>query len=153
MKAAQFTVSIFLASVCLMGMGSAMAAPQPLSDQEMSESYAGDGTSQLLLPGMSPFASIIGSLVNPVSTERTLLRSTEFLEIMAAKGVTSLPPEVYNGRPVAQLVLPSNPVSMTMDLSQFISSMTGVKYDAPGMGKISIQNLDFGGTRIWSWNH
>ena len=153
MKAAQFTVSILLASIGLMACGTASAAPQPLSDQEMSESYAGDGTSNIPFLGGSPLTSILGAVINPVSLERTVLRSSEFLELMAAKGVTSLPPEVYNGQPVSQVVLPSNPVTITMNLSQLISATTGVKYDAPGLGQIQIKNLDMGGTRLWTWAH
>ena len=153
MKAAQFTVSILLASIGLMASGAVSAAPQPLSDQEMSDSYAGDGTAGIPVLGESPFAAILTALINPISKERTMLQAPEFLQVMAANGVSSLPSEVYNGQNVTQIVLPSNPITVTMKLSQFISSATGVKFDAPGMGNLTIQNLDMGGTRLWTWNH
>ena len=141
-----------LAFASLMVSMGAHAAPQRLSDEEMSEAYAGDGTQELQLPN-SPFLAFANQLVNMTSTYGKVLSRDEFMATMAAAGVPDLPPEVYDGRPVTEVTLPSSPISRTMNLSQFISNMTGVKYDAPKMGTITIQNWDAGGTRLWVWGH
>ncbi|MFN4264602.1 MAG: hypothetical protein ACK4F8_02505 [Aquabacterium sp.] len=141
-----------LAFASLMVSMSAHAAPQRLSDEEMSEAYAGDGTVDSNLPN-SPFLAFANQITQLASLYGKVLTREEFLATMAASGVNNLPTEVYNGQTVSEVTLPSNPVSRTMNLSQFISNMTGVKYDAPKMGTISIQNFDAGGTRLWVWSH
>lgn len=142
--------SLALASL-MVSMG-AHAAPQRLSDEEMSEAYAGDGTVDSNLPN-SPFLAFANQITQLASLYGKVLTREEFLATMAASGVNNLPTEVYNGQTVSEVTLPSNPISRTMNLSQFISNMTGVKYDAPKMGTISIQNFDAGGTRLWVWSH
>ncbi|MGE5452883.1 MAG: hypothetical protein ACM3VZ_13705 [Acidobacteriota bacterium] len=150
--AARLLLSTTLALASLTLAGTACAAIEPMDDEALSNSYAGDGTDTTKL-AESPFLNFATALLKISAKNTKILSREEFVATMAASGVTDLPAAVYDGRPVTEVTLPSHPVSTTIKLSQFISSMTGVKYDAPGMGNISIQNFDAGGSRIWVWGH
>lgn len=153
MKApARILVSATLALAALTAAGGANAALVAVDEETMSNSYAGDGTEKLQLPD-SPFLAFANQLLAISNTLGKALTKEEFLATMAASGVTDLPADVYDGRAVSEVTLPSRPQTTTIKLSQFISSMTGVKYDAPGMGTITIKNFDAGGTRLWVWGH
>lgn len=152
MKIAPTLASLALAVSGLGFATFALAAPEPLDDDALSNSYAGDGTEHTHLPN-SPFLNFANYLMTMGSKSVKALSREEFLATMAASGVTALPDAVYDGRPVTEVSLPSHPMTSTFKVSQLLSSMTGVKYDAPGMGTITIQNLDAGGTRLWMWGH
>jgi hypothetical protein len=149
---ARILTSTTLALAALMASGGAYAALEPLDEETMSNSYAGDGTEKLKLPN-SPFLNFANQLLNLGGTLGKALTREEFMATMSQSGVTDLSPEIYDGRAVTEVTLPSRPLTTTIKLSQFISSMTGVKYDAPGLGNITIQNFDAGGTRLWVWGH
>lgn len=153
MKAATRILSAtVLALASLTTATGAWAAIEPMDDEALSNSYAGDGTAGTKLPD-SPFLNFANALLKLSAKNVKMLSRDEFVATMADAGVVALPSSVYDGRPVTEVTLPSNPVTTTVKLSQFISSMTGVKYDAPGMGNITIQNFDAGGTRLWVWGH
>ena len=153
MKApARILVSASLALAASTAASGANAALVAVDEETMSNSYAGDGTEKLQLPD-SPFLAFANQLLAISNTLGKALTKEEFLATMAAAGVKDLPTEVYDGRAVSEVTLPSAPQTTTIKLSQFISSMTGVKYDAPGMGTITIKNFDAGGTRLWVWGH
>lgn len=145
------TTALALAS--LTAAGGAWAAIEPMDDEALSNAYAGDGTQEAKLPAESPFLNFANALTQLSAKNMKVLNREEFVATMAASGVTGLPSSVYDGRPVTEVTLPSHPVTTTIKLSQFISSMTGVKFDAPGMGNITIQNFDAGGSRLWVWGH
>ncbi|HET8871403.1 MAG TPA: hypothetical protein VFM48_13235 [Aquabacterium sp.] len=152
MKAAtRFFALTTLAVASLTGVTSAWATLEPVDEETMSNSYAGDGTDKLTTPNSTflNFANFIMQISN--KTAQTLTRE-QFVATMAAAGVT-LPASVYDGRPVTEVTLPSQPVTTTFKVSDLISSMTGVKYNAPGLGNITVQNFDAGGTRMWVWGH
>lgn len=152
MKAAtRILATAALALASLTAAGGAWATIEPMDDDALSNSYAGDGTEGAKLPNSS-FLNFANALLQVSAKSAKVLSRAEFEATMAASGV-SLPSSVYDGRAVTEVTLPSNPVTATVKLSQFISSMTGVKYDAPGMGNITIQNFDAGGTRLWVWGH
>ena len=145
-------VSASVALAALTAVGGANAALVAVDEETMSNTYAGDGTEKLQLPD-SPFLAFANQLLAISNTLGKTLTKEEFLATMSAAGVSSLPAEVYDGRAVSEVTLPSSPQTTTIKLSQFISQMTGVKYDAPGMGTITIKNFDAGGTRLWVWGH
>ena len=142
---ARILVSTTLALAAMTAVGGANAALVAVDEETMS-------TEKLQLPD-SPFLAFANQLLTVSSTFGKALTKEEFLATMAAAGVTDLPPDVYDGRAVSEVTLPSRPQTTTIKLSQFISQMTGVKYDAPGMGTITIKNFDAGGTRLWVWGH
>ncbi|MDE2593762.1 MAG: hypothetical protein KGL57_05950 [Burkholderiales bacterium] len=153
MKAATRILSTtVLALASLTAAGGAWATIEPMDDEALSNSYAGDGTEGTKLPNSS-FLNFATAMLQISAKNAKVLSREEFVGTMAALGVTAMPASAYDGRPVTEVTLPSNPVTTTVKLSQFISSMTGVKYDAPGMGNITIQNFDAGGTRLWVWGH
>ncbi len=153
MKAAtRILATTALALASLTAAGGAWATIEPMDDEALSNSYAGDGTEGAKLPN-SPFLNFANELLKISTKNVKMLSREEFVATMADAGVAVLPSTVYDGRPVTEVTLPSHPVTTTVKLSQFISSMTGVKYDAPGMGNITIQNFDAGGTRLWVWGH
>lgn len=145
-------VSASVALAALTEVGGANAALVAVDEETMSNTYAGDGTEKLQLPD-SPFLAFANQLLAISNTLGKTLTKEEFLATMSAAGVSNLPAEVYDGRAVSEVTLPSSPQTTTIKLSQFISQMTGVKYDAPGMGTITIKNFDAGGTRLWVWGH
>jgi len=145
-------VSASVALAALTAVGGANAALVAVDEETMSNTYAGDGTEKLQLPD-SPFLAFANQLLAISNTLGKTLTKEEFLATMSAAGVSNLPAEVYDGRAVSEVTLPSSPQTTTIKLSQFISQMTGVKYDAPGMGTITIKNFDAGGTRLWVWGH
>lgn len=153
MKAAtRFLALTTLTVASLTGATSAWAVLQPVDEETMSNAYAGDGTDKLTTPN-STFLNFANFLMQEVSSKSVkVLSRDEFVATMAASGVT-LSAAVYDGRAVTEVTLPSHPVTSTFKVSDLISSMTGVKYNAPGMGNITVQNFDAGGTRLWVWNH
>lgn len=140
-----------LAVSSLMASTGAFAALEPLDEESMSNAYAGDGTDKKDVPD-SALLNFANFVMKVSAKNARNLSSEEFVSTMAAAGVT-LPADVYDGRPVTEVTLESKPITTTFKVSQFISAIAGVKYDAPAMGTITVKNFDAGGTRMWVWGH
>ena len=137
------------------------AAPKPLSDAEMSAVRGADGSILAGLHGSSsssqnPFASGLSAAFGS-STGPTTLGPAEFAAALSSAGLSPTMFADYAGQPVAQTIVDAKPVTFSFNVSDVISSTTGLQFNSsaggPSMGTITLKDFDARGTTIWVWHH
>ncbi len=139
----------------------AHATPRPLSDSEMSSVRGADGS---ILAGVTPLAPSgdQGSQNNlgkglaaafSSSTGSTLLSPAQFASALTGTGMTPGMFASYDGQPVVQTKVDAAPVTFSFDVSAILQSTTGLTYNGPSMGTITLKDFDARGTTIWVWQH
>jgi hypothetical protein len=144
-------------TLALLFARAADAAPQPLNDAEMSAVRGADGS---IVAGLQPTASGAPNALTSglaaafaSSTGPTLLTPAEFAASVEASGYSLAQVPGYAGEPVAQIRVDARPVTFSFDLSDVLRSSTGLAYNGPSMGTITLKDFDARGTTIWTWQH
>lgn len=151
--------SVTLASLLLVGGALALKPAHAMS--ALSEGEMAQVSGQAAMPGAPsqqkggsalPLGGLLG-LFTPQQWKAGVLDQAGFEAALAAHGAAPMPVPLYDGRPVAQLVIDSPPVNATMEAGAFFLSNLGVDYRGPSFGTININNLDARGTTLWVWHH
>lgn len=138
----------------------AFAEPKLLDDREMRAVYGrADNSVQVQVPtGLLPGGSNgpAGQLANELlkGAKVSLIDEAHFTAALAA--VASQPVHLadYDGRPVTQIEITAEPVSMTFEAGSFLASLAGgTTLHGPSMGTISLNNVDARGTTLWIYGH
>ena len=148
----------FALACALLFAGASQAAPQPLSDAEMSAVRGADGS---ILAGVqtpssssqNPFSNGLAAAFSS-STGATLLTPAQFSAALATVGLTPAMLSDYAGQTVSQTVVDAKPVTFSFNISDVLQSTTGLQYNSgPSMGTITLKDFDARGTTIWVWHH
>ena len=135
---------------------SSQATPRPLSDSEMSDARGADGTILANLAnggGSNGLSSGLAAAFSS-STGPSLLNAAEFTSALQAAGwPAGVPMPGYDGQPVMQTKVDAGPVTFSFDLSAVLLSTTGLAYNGPSMGTITMKDFDARGTTLWVWQH
>jgi len=155
------TLHFSLRATCALGLAllfarAADAAPRPLADGEMSAVRGADGSIAMGLqasPGTPNALSSGLSAAFASSTGATPLTPAEFANAIESSGYTLAMVPGYAGEPVAQIRVDARPVTFSFDLSDVLRAATGLSYNGPSMGTITLKDFDARGTTIWTWQH
>ena len=158
-KAGPALVAIAVLAMAALFSSPSQATPQPLSESEMSAVRGADGSIFAGLPAaqgngtQNAFSSGLAAAFAS-STGPTALNSTEFNAALQAAGwPAGVPMPGYDGQPVMQTKVDAGPVTFSFDLSSALLSTTGLAYNGPSMGTITMRDFDARGTTLWVWHH
>lgn len=144
-------------ALALLAARPADATPRPLDDGEMSAVRGADGSivGGLQAPSSGTPNALSSGLAAAFasSTGPTLLTPAEFASAIEASGYTMAMVPGYAGEAVAQIRVDAKPVTFSFDLSEALHASTGLTYNGPSMGTITLKDFDARGTTIWTWQH
>jgi hypothetical protein len=155
-KAGPALVAIAILAMAVVFASPSQAAPRPLSEPEMSAVRGADGSAFAGLPSngsSNAFASGLAAAFAS-STGGAVLGAAEFGSALQAAGwPAGVPMPGHDGQAVLQTRVDAAPVSFSADLSAVLLAGSGLAYDGPSMGTITLRDFDARGTTIWVWHH
>jgi hypothetical protein len=157
-KAAPALVAIAVLAMAALFSPPSQAAPRALSEHEMSDVRGADGSAFAGVPAApgSPsngFAMGLAAAFSS-STGASVLDAAEFGAALQAAGwPAGAPLPGYAGQPVQQTRVDAAPVTFSVDLSTVLQAGTGLAYQGPSMGTITLRDFDARGTTLWAWHH
>jgi len=155
-KAGPALVAIAVLAMAAVFSSPSQAAPRPLSEPEMSAVRGADGSAFAGVPAQGTANSFANGLAAAFtsSTGAAVLDAAGFGSALRAAGWpagVTLPG--YDGQPVLQTRVDAPPVSFSVDLSAVLQAGTGLAYNGPSMGTITMRDFDARGTTLWVWHH
>ena len=144
-------------ALAVLSSSAVQATPRPLADDEMSAVRGADGSIVAgVLPGSPGSPNALSSGLASAfasSTGPTVLDAAGFAASLASSGYPVAMMAGYAGEPVAQVRVDARPVTFSFDLSDVLRATTGLSYNGPSMGTITLKDFDARGTTIWVWHH
>lgn len=158
---AAVSIGLFVASTAV------HAEARALDEHEMRGVYGRADVSMPALPSSGSLAGLPGAgngdgsdpgsrLTNALlkGARASYLDEAQFLAAWRAVAGPDGHPPTYDGRPVMQLELTADPVTISFDVDQVFSALAGgAPYHGPSGGTITLNNVDARGTTIWIWGH
>ncbi|MFW9615866.1 hypothetical protein [Aquabacterium sp.] len=133
----------------------AQAEMRPIAEAELRAIHGGDASvsnPSAGAPDTSSLSRMITDLLGADEKDTKDLDAAAFMAVLAEAGIKGLPEAVYQGQAVKQMTLNGPAISRQFNASQLVQAL-GVRYDAPSLGMINVNNLSAAGTRLWVWNH